>query len=396
MAVGLTAHRNQEKRHRALFHSVCIIPPTLSNALKLKIILIQMADYKAEAFSELDSIENIIHTISGDDKPHHSHEHCYSHRELHPNCSDQQSHQNDHCQQDEQKITPDEIVSKNLRSLWIVIPFLLLFLLKEAMLHSTGLLVLVSLFVSSYYLNTRLTNATLGFEPPIYALVASVIVCAALIFMHNIWIFKKNKIYLGLLCVPNAIPSGDWVSLLWAVIAVDFSLKIITIFVKSVLVYFTPRAFHISTRSAILVWMEFTSQFYRNIPPAVTWIRHLTDSITHSLGFRIVFCLLYVLLKLFALGTVISSAWPIFKSDTFALPYQINVVSSSEDQELCNLCFEQRSRNLAILGCSHTFCRDCMDRWLIYFNECPLCSHHLGGDLRAWRDGSTSALVYFF
>ncbi|KAL5962447.1 RING finger and transmembrane domain-containing protein 2 [Taenia solium] len=334
----------------------------------------------------------MMHPNLGDAIPSHSHGHYHS------KCDYQQPHKHNHVyyQQDEQKITPDEIVSKNLRSIWIVVPFLLLFFLKEAVLHSTGLWVLVSLFVTSYYLNTRLTNATQGFEPPIYVLVASVIVCTALIFMHNVWIFKKNKIYLGLFCVPNTIPSGDWISLLWAVIVVDFSLKILTIFIKSVLVCFTPRFFHISTRSAILVWMEFTSQFYRSIPPAVTWIRHLTDGVIHSLGFRIVFCLLYVLLKLVALGTVISSVWPIFKSNMFALPYQTNAVSSSEDQELCNLCFEQRSRDVAILGCNHTFCRDCMDRWLIHFNECPLCSHHLGGDPRAWRDGSTSALVYFF
>ncbi|EUB57647.1 RING finger and transmembrane domain-containing protein 2 [Echinococcus granulosus] len=345
--------------------------------------------------------------ISGDAKPSHSHGHCHSHHKVHSECDYPQPHLHNHryCQQDEPKINPDEVISRNLRPLWIVIPFLLLFLLKEAVLHSTGLWVLVSLFVSSYYLNTRLTNATQGFEPPIYALVASVIVCATLIFMHNVWIFKKNEIYLGLFCMPNAIPSSDWVSLLWAVIVVDFSLKIITIFIKSVLIYFSPRFFHISTRnalkcwlkvytiqrlpntsvntsplspclfqSAILVWMEFISQFYRSVPPAVTWIRHLTDGLTRSLGFRIVFCLLYILLK----------------------PYQTNVVSSLEDQELCNLCLEKRSRDVAILGCNHTFCRNCIDRWLIHFDECPLCSHPLGGELRAWRDGSTSALVHFF
>ncbi|CDS40121.1 RING finger and transmembrane domain containing protein [Echinococcus multilocularis] len=357
-----------------------------------------MADHKAQAPSYLGSIENMTQAISGDAKPSHSHGHCHSHHKVHSGCDYPQPHLHNHgyCQQDEPKINPDEAISRNLRPLWIVIPFLLLFLLKEAVLHSTGLWVLVSLFVSSYYLNTRLANATQGFEPPIYALVASVIVCATLIFMHNVWIFKKNKIYLGLFCMPNAIPSSDWVSLLWAVIVVDFSLKILTIFIKSILVYFSPRFFHISTRSAILVWMEFISQFYRSIPPAVTWIRHLTDGLTRSLGFRIVFCLLYILLKLVALATVISSIWPIFKPNAFALPYQTNVVSSLEDQELCNLCLEKRSRDVAILGCNHTFCRNCIDRWLIHFDECPLCSHPLGGELGAWRDGSTSALVHFF
>lgn len=50
-------------------------------------------------------------------------------------------------------------------------------------------------------------------------------------------------------------------------------------------------------QSAILVWIEFVSQFYRNLPPTVTWIRHLTGDSAHSLGFRIFFCTLYIFFK---------------------------------------------------------------------------------------------------
>ncbi|VDL18758.1 unnamed protein product [Hymenolepis diminuta] len=100
--------------------------------------------------------------------------------------------------------------------------------------------------------------------------------------------------------------------------------------------------------------------------------------------------------KAIAIGTVVASMWPIFKPRTFSLPYQTNFISSKEDKELCPLCFEKRGPKLAILRCNHTFCRDCMDRWLIQGSECPLCSLFLGEEFTTWRDGSTSCLVYFF
>ncbi|VDN98569.1 unnamed protein product [Rodentolepis nana] len=130
-----------------------------------------------------------------------------------------------------------------------------------------------------------------------------------------------------------------------------------------------------SFQSAILSWIEFVSQIYRHLPPSVTWVRHITGNQTSSLSFRIFFCLFYILLK----------------------PYQTNFVSSREEETgLCPLCLEKPSPDLAILGCNHTFCRDCMDRWLIQGSECPLCSRPLGEEFITWRDGSTSCLVYFF
>ncbi|VDD81270.1 unnamed protein product [Mesocestoides corti] len=261
-------------------------------------------------------------------------------------------------------------------------------------------------------------SPSLQFEPPIYALAASIIICASVVFMHYVWVFRENEIYLGLICFPNKIPSDDWVSLLWAVIVVDFSLKIFTMFVKSLLIFLSSKSMRISTRSVVLVWIEFISQVYRNIPPAVSWFRHLSADSSpadpQSLGSRIFFCILYGLLKLFACGMLISNMRPIFSPRTFAPPYQTNYAMSTGDEEMCTLCFESFSKTVAVLGCNvsftrvlsflslflmtvqHKFCRDCVDRWLIHFNECPLCSHNLGSDFKAWRDGSTSALVQFF
>ncbi|KAM7541333.1 hypothetical protein Aperf_G00000021535 [Anoplocephala perfoliata] len=350
-----------------------------------------MSSQKSQAFSELESLDEIIQAVSVGPKSDHDHSH-------HPECCHHHQHNHSHGNnEDDLRSQSTDMNSKHLRSFWIVVPFIILFLLKEAVLHSTGLWVLISLFVSSFYLNSRVTNATQGFERPIYALVMSAFICANICLMYYLSSFRGKEYYLGLFCMPNLIPSGDWISLLWAMIMVDVSLKIFTIFFKSIVVFLASRRFfHISTRSAILVWIEFVSQFYRNLPPAVTWIRHLTGDSTHALGFRIVFCALYIFLKIVALGMVVFSMWPIFKSQTFSLPYQTNLISSAGDKELCALCFEKQSPKLAILGCNHTFCRDCIDRWLIYNNECPLCSRSLGEEFRAWRDGSTSALVYFF
>lgn len=348
-----------------------------------------MSNHTLQAFSEIDSVNDVIQVISGDGKFDHSHSHGHKCRH----------HHHDHSHKDgKDEVKPQsEDILRHLKSFWIVIPFICLFIFKEAVVHSTGVWVLVSLCITSLYLNSRLRGATQGFEPPIYALLTSIFVCGTVCLLFYLLHFRKNEIHFGLFCMPNKIPSDDWISLLWAVIIVDFSLKIFTIFLKSLVVFLTShRLFQISTQSIILSWIEFVSQIYRHLPPSVTWVRHITGNSTSSLSFRIFFCLFYVLLKAIAIGTVIVSFWPIFKSRTFALPYQTNFVTSTEEKGLCPLCLEKPSPNLAILGCDHTFCRDCMDRWLIRGNECPLCSRFLGEEFTTWRDGSTSCLVYFF
>ncbi|VUZ39600.1 unnamed protein product [Hymenolepis diminuta] len=333
--------------------------------------------------------DDMIQAISSDGKSNRRHSHGSNCRHHH--------HNHSHINEKDEIKSQSEDIFRHLKSFWIGIPFACLFLFKEAAIHSVGLWVLISLCVTSFYLNSRLKGATLGFEPPIYAFLMSIFICGIVCLLFYLLSFRKNEIYFGLLCMPNKIPSDDWISLLWAVIIVDFSLKIFTIFVKSFVVFLTSHRFLlISTRSVILIWIEFISQVYRHLPPAVTWVRHIIGNSTTSLSFRIFFCLVYILLKAIAIGTVVASMWPIFKPRTFSLPYQTNFISSKEDKELCPLCFEKRGPKLAILRCNHTFCRDCMDRWLIQGSECPLCSLFLGEEFTTWRDGSTSCLVYFF
>ncbi|VDO09416.1 unnamed protein product [Rodentolepis nana] len=203
-----------------------------------------MSNHSSQAFSELDSVNDVIQVISGDGRFDHSHSHSHKCRHHHHN----------HChksEKDEVKSQSEDIL-RHLKSFWIVVPFICLFIMKEAVVHSTGVWVLVSLCVTSLYLNSRLKGATQGFEPPIYAFLTSIFICGTVCLFFYILHFRRNEIHLGLFCIPNKIPSEDWISLLWAVIIVDFSLKIFTIFLKSLVVFLAShRLFQISTQVSL-------------------------------------------------------------------------------------------------------------------------------------------------
>lgn len=143
-----------------------------------------MSTQKSQTFSELESLgmyssnsssyslDDMIESISGNPKSDHDHSNysqcCHHHHHHHHH---NHSHGNS---EDDPRPHSNDMDSRHFKSFWIMIPFLILFLLKEAILHSTGMFfpfchchcvglwLLVSLFVSSFYLNSRLTNATQG------------------------------------------------------------------------------------------------------------------------------------------------------------------------------------------------------------------------------------------
>ena len=38
----------------------------------------------------------------------------------------------------------------------------------------------------------------------------------------------------------------------------------------------------------------------------------------------------------------------------------------------CPICFENKDDN-RITQCNHIICKDCMSKWLLRYNKCPIC-----------------------
>ncbi|KAK8883864.1 hypothetical protein M9Y10_042964 [Tritrichomonas musculus] len=51
----------------------------------------------------------------------------------------------------------------------------------------------------------------------------------------------------------------------------------------------------------------------------------------------------------------------------------------SDDQWNCPICFD-KLRSPVVTHCGHVFCYDCIDRWLMKSDKCPMCTNHINRD----------------
>uniref|UniRef100_A0A0X3PJF4 Uncharacterized protein n=1 Tax=Schistocephalus solidus TaxID=70667 RepID=A0A0X3PJF4_SCHSO len=132
-----------------------------------------------------------------------------------------------------------KVFFSNPKNLFIAIPFLILFLLKIALEHSDGIWSVICLSMSFFYINQRIKNAACKFEPKWLACSTSAVGLLGLLCLQCA--FRKEGVYRSLFCAPSYISSDDWVGLLWSILVTDFSLKLITMFLKSIVIALSPR-----------------------------------------------------------------------------------------------------------------------------------------------------------
>ncbi|ESN91134.1 hypothetical protein HELRODRAFT_182210 [Helobdella robusta] len=57
-----------------------------------------------------------------------------------------------------------------------------------------------------------------------------------------------------------------------------------------------------------------------------------------------------------------------------SLSRTVNTDQQEREEETCSICLEAIETNFAYLaGCSHGFCRACIDQWRVKRTTCPLC-----------------------
>ena len=51
----------------------------------------------------------------------------------------------------------------------------------------------------------------------------------------------------------------------------------------------------------------------------------------------------------------------------------IDQISKNYEKEIeCPICFDTTTDN-KITHCNHTFCKKCLENWIINYNKCPIC-----------------------
>ena len=79
-----------------------------------------------------------------------------------------------------------------------------------------------------------------------------------------------------------------------------------------------------------------------------------------------------------------------FDTDTDGLCYQHFRKACKEEvapepeppQSDCPICYEKKE--LVKTPCNHEFCKECLDRWQLSSNQCPLCRNHLPQPQSRW------------
>jgi hypothetical protein len=77
-----------------------------------------------------------------------------------------------------------------------------------------------------------------------------------------------------------------------------------------------------------------------------------------------------------------------FDTDTDGLCYQHfrkackEEVAPEPPQSDCPICYEKKE--LVKTPCNHEFCKECLDRWQLSSNQCPLCRTHLPQPQTRW------------
>ncbi|RTG80970.1 uncharacterized protein DC041_0004052, partial [Schistosoma bovis] len=167
---------------------------------------------------------------------------------------------------------------------------------------------------------------------------------------------------------------------LWYIFISDCSLKLLSIFIKSVSLLCLSKTLDCYSMGSLLCFLEYIFLFLRHIPPGILWIYFLVElnwKLQGILAGRIFVCLLYCILKVSYILT-------------------LNYISV-----LCNVCIilslckEFMKFSRSIICTKHKFCAKCTTRWFNTFTNCPSCNPECGENSR-WRSGSMDLFIQFY
>ncbi|CAH8481651.1 unnamed protein product [Schistosoma turkestanicum] len=160
---------------------------------------------------------------------------------------------------------------------------------------------------------------------------------------------------------------------LWYIFVSDCSLKLLSIFIKSISLFSVSKTLDCYSMGSLLCFLEYMFLFLRHLPPGILWICFLLEinwKLQGVMAGRIFVCLLYCILK----------------------PYTVELQAPSN--EVCQMCLESYT-HVGILSCNHKFCAKCTARWCNTFTNCPSCHPECNKNSK-WRNGSMDLFIQFY
>ncbi|XP_076472846.1 E3 ubiquitin-protein ligase RNFT2-like [Babylonia areolata] len=282
--------------------------------------------------------------------------------------------------------------------------FFVLLLLRFLYDHSLGLVVMLAMGGTFYYINMKLVECihhtavrevgsgrimSLGY--PVW-LLTFVAVNISLLYYS----FRDQALWNMLRYKMPVVGEVDVWTLLWVVLVTDFVVKFVTVALKCCVFLLPAFCLPHRRRGKYYMFAEKVSQLYRLTLPIIPWIHYLQDDQKIGRWFAMVTVIIYAIFK----GTsLLSSFKDVCKAvKKLRMHRSFGTKPAAEDLRqrgtLCSICQEEYKEPI-LLACKHIFCENCISLWFDREKTCPMCRAQITDD-PLWQDGSTSPSLQWY
>ncbi|KAK7475020.1 hypothetical protein BaRGS_00033701 [Batillaria attramentaria] len=260
--------------------------------------------------------------------------------------------------------------------------FFVLLLLRFLYDHRLGLVVMVAMGGTFYYVNMRLVHCihqtavretgsgrwmTLAY--PVW-LIAFLSINILLVYYS----FQEQALWNTLVYRMPVVAEVDIWTLLWVVLLTDFVVKFATVALKCCIFLLPAACLPHRRRGKFYMFVEKVSQLYRLTLPILPWVHYLQDDQEIGRWFAIATVVVYILFKSF--GT------------------KPGADDLRQRGSTCPICQDEFKEPI-LLACKHIFCENCVSLWFDREKTCPMCRAQITDDPQ-WQDGGTSPSLQWY
>lgn len=282
--------------------------------------------------------------------------------------------------------------------------FFILLLLRFLYDHSLGLVVMVAMGGTFYYVNMKLVECihhsavrevgsgrmmSLGY--PLW-LLTFLGLNISLVY----YTFREQALWNMLRYRMPIVAEVDVWTLLWVVLVTDFVVKFATVALKCCVFLLPAFCLPHRRRGKYYMFVEKVSQLYRLTLPIIPWVHYLYDDQEIGRWFAIVTVVVYIIFKSSSLFSLVKEVWKAAKK--LRMHRSFGTKPAAEDLRqrgtTCSICQEEYKEPI-LLACKHIFCENCISLWFDREKTCPMCRAQITDDPQ-WQDGSTSPSLQWY
>ncbi|KAK7087365.1 E3 ubiquitin-protein ligase RNFT1-like [Littorina saxatilis] len=282
--------------------------------------------------------------------------------------------------------------------------FFVLLLLRFLYDHRLGLVVMVAMGGTFYYVNMKLVQCIhqtavreggsgrwLSVGYPLW-LVFFLSVNIFLLYYS----FRDQALWNTLQYKMPIVAEVDVWTLLWIVLVTDFTVKFATVALKCCIFLIPPACLPHRRRGKYYMFVERLSQLYRLTIPILPWVHYLHDDQEIGRWFAIATVIIYIIFKITSIFSAVKEVLKAGKKLTMQMSFGSKPGAEDLRQRgaVCPIC-QDNYKEPILLACKHIFCENCVSLWFDREKTCPMCRAQITDDPQ-WQDGSTTPSLQWF